>query len=99
MPHLKLNRISPTKSPWITTVLKKRMTFRDQLKKKSYQNPKHVHLELISKSKKSIKSGNEGCLLYNNPLNKYTGDQRMNWKTINKLTSRKSNKTLLNEEK
>ena len=46
-----------------------------------------------------MKSGNEGCLLYNNALNKYSGDQRMNWKTNNKLTSRKSNKTLLNGEK
>ena len=46
-----------------------------------------------------MKSGNEGCLLHNNALNKYSSDQRMNWKTNNKLTSRKSNKTLLNGEK
>ena len=46
-----------------------------------------------------MKSGNEGCLLYNNALNKYSSDQRMNWKTNNKLRSRKFNKTLLNEEK
>ena len=32
---LKLNRTSLTKSPQITTVLKKRMTFRDRLKKKA----------------------------------------------------------------
>ena len=36
---------------------------------------------------------------YNNALNKYASDQRMNWKTINKLTSRRSNKTILPEEK
>ena len=75
------------------------MTFKDRLKKKAVKTQNMSIWNEFRKGKKSIKSGNEGCLLYNNALNKYSSDQRMNWKTNNKLTSRKSNKTLLNEEK
>ena len=75
------------------------MTFRDRLKKKAIKTQNMSNWNEFRKVKKSIKSGNEGCLFYNNALNKYTSDQRMNWKTNIKLTSRKSNKTLLNEEK
>ncbi|CAH3190578.1 unnamed protein product [Porites lobata] len=34
---------------------------------------------------------------YNNSFNNYVGDQRKTWKTINESTSRKSNKTIINE--
>ena len=80
--------------------LKKENDFQRPAQEKSYQNPEHVHLERISKSKKKKLINQEIQAAYcNNVFNKYTGDQRMNWITINKLTSRKSNKTLLNEEK
>ena len=34
---------------------------------------------------------------YENAFNNCCGDQRKTWKTINELTSRKSNKTVINE--
>ena len=34
---------------------------------------------------------------YKNAFNNCSGDQRKTWKTINELTSRKSNKTVINE--
>ena len=34
---------------------------------------------------------------YENAFNNCYGDQRKTWKTINELTSRKSNKTVINE--
>ena len=43
-----------------------------------------------------IKSA-ENAYHNNNAFNKYAGNQRKTWKTINELTSRKSNKTVINE--
>ena len=92
-------RTREIKSSWITAILKKGMNFRDRLKRKAiktkdpfiwnqfriFQN--HVNWE-INRAKRAY---------YENAFNNCCRDQRKTWKTMNELTSRKSNKTVINE--
>lgn len=96
---VKTKRTRPTKSPWITTNLKKRMNFRNRLKKKAVKTKDasswNRSRKVKNKVNQEIKAAKEAY--YNNSFNNYAGDQRKTWKTINELTSRKSNKTIINE--
>ena len=96
---VKTKRTRPTKSPWITTILKKRMNVRDRLKKKAIKTENtsiwNQFRKLENQVNQEIKSAKKAY--YNNAFNNCAGDQRKTWKTINELTSRKSNKTVMNE--
>ena len=96
---MKTERTHPTKSPWITTSFKKQMNFRDWLKNKAIKTKDAFIWNQFRKVKnqvnQEIKSAKKAY--YNNAFNNYAGDQYKTWKTINELTSRKSNKTVINE--
>ena len=96
---LKTKRTRPYKSPWITTVLKKRMNFRDRLKRKAIKTRDPSTWNQFRKTKnqvnREIKSAKKAC--YETVFNSCLKDQRKTWKTVNELTSRKSNKTVINE--
>ena len=96
---VKTERTRPTKSPWITTILKKRMNVRDRLKKKAIKTENtsiwNQFRKLKNQVNQEIKSAKKAY--YNNAFNNCAGDQRKTWKTINELTSRKSNKTVIYE--
>ena len=99
---VKTKRTRPTKSPWITTNLKKQMNFRDRLKNKAIKTKDAFIWNQFRKVKnqvnQEIKSPKKAYYNYN-AFNNYAGDQRKTWKTtcINELTSRKSNITVINE--
>ena len=96
---VKTKRTRPTKSPWITTNLKKRMNFRNRLKKKAVKTKDASSWNRFRKVKNKVNQEIKAAekAYYNNSFNNYAGDQRKTWKTINELTSRKSNKTIINE--
>ncbi|CAH3121114.1 unnamed protein product, partial [Porites lobata] len=96
---VKTKRTRPTKSPWITTNLKKRMNFRNGLKKKAVKTKDASSWNRFRKVKNKVNQEIKATkkAYYNNSFNNYAGDQRKTWKTINELTSRKSNKTIINE--
>ena len=92
---VKTKRTRPTKFPWITTILK-RMNVRDRLKKKDIKTKNtsiwNQFRKLKNQVNQEIKSAKKAH--YNNAFNHpdCASDQRKTWKTINELTSRKSNK-------
>ena len=96
---LRTKRTRSSKSPWITTVLKKRMNFRDRLKKKAIKTGDPSVWNQFRKTKnqvnREIKSAKKAY--YKSAFNSCAKDQRKTWKTVNELTSRKSNKTVINE--
>ena len=96
---MKTKRTRPTKSPWITTNLKKRMNFRNRLKKTKRKTKDASSWNRFRKVKNKVNQEIKAAkkAYYNNSFNNYAGDQRKTWKTINELTSRKSNKTIINE--
>ena len=96
---LRTKRTRSSKSPWITTVLKKWMNFRDRLKKKAIKTGDPSAWNQFRKTKnqvnREIKSAKKAY--YKSAFNSCAKDQRKTWKTVNELTSRKSNKTVINE--
>ena len=96
---LKIKRTRNTKSPWITTILKKRMNCRDRLKRKAIKtNDPSIWNQfrtMRNQVNRDIHTAKQAY--YKNAFNNCSGDQRKTWKTINELTSRKSNKTVINE--
>lgn len=95
----KAKRTRPSKSPWITTVLKKRMNFRDRLKRKAIKTRDPSSWNQFRKTKnrvnREIKSVKKAY--YKIVFNSCAKDRRKTWETINKMTCRKSNKTVINE--
>ena len=95
---MKTKRTRDSKSPWITAILKKRMNFRDRLKRKAIKTKDQFNwnqfriVKLVNWEINSAKKAHD-----ENAFNNCYGDQRKTWKTINELTSRKSNKTVINE--
>ena len=96
---LKAKRTHPSKSPWITTVLKKRMNFRDRLKRKAIKTRDPSSWNQFRKTKnrvnREIKSVKKAY--YKIVFNSCAKDRRKTCETINKMTCRKSNKTVINE--
>ena len=87
---VKTKRTRPTKSPWITTNLKKRMNFRNRLKKKAVKTKDASSWNRFRKVKNKVNQEIKAAkkAYYNNSFNNYAGDQRKTWKTINELTSK-----------
>ena len=96
---MKTKRTRDSKSPWITTFLKKRMNFRDRLKRKAIKtkDPLIWKQFRIVKNQVNREINSAKKAFYGNAFNNCWRDQRKTWKTINELTSRKSNKTVINE--
>ena len=96
---MKTKRTKDSKSPWITTILKKRMNFRDRLKRKAIKtkDPLIWNQFRIVKNQVNREINSAKKAYYVNAFNNCCRDQRKTWKTINELTSRKSNKTVINE--
>ena len=96
---LKSKRLRPSKSSWITTGLKKRMNYRDHLKKKAVKSNSLIdwnhYRTLKNQINKEIKIAKQNY--YINAFDKFSGDTRKTWQTINELTCRKSNRTVINE--
>ena len=88
-----------SKSPWITSILKKRMNFRDRPPKKliKTKDPVIWNQFRMVKNQVNCEINSAKKAYYENAFNNCFGDQRKSWKTINELTSRKSNKTVINE--
>ena len=97
--QMKTKRTRNSKSPWITSILKKRMNFRDRLKRKAIKtkDPFIWNQFRMVKNQVNRKINSAKKAYYENAFNNCFGDQRKTWKTINELTSRKSNKTVINE--
>ena len=87
-------RIRTRSSPWIASELKKRMHDRDILKIKASNRMIQMTGHFLKKQRNIV--NNEIRLAkqayYQNSFNKYTGDSKKTWQTINELTSRKAGK-------
>ena len=96
---LKTKRTRNSKSPWITTILKKRMNCRDRLKRNAIKtnDPSTWNQFRTMRNQVNRDINTAKQAYYKNASNNCSGDQRKTWKTINELTSRKSNKTVINE--
>ena len=96
---MKTKRTRVSKSPWITAILKKRMNFRERLKRKATKTkvPFYWNQFQMVKNQVNWEINSAKKAYYENAFNKCYGDQKKTWKTINELTSRKSNKTVINE--
>ena len=96
---MKTKRTRGSKSPWITAILKKRMNFRDRLKRKviKTKDPFIWDQFRIVKNQVNWEINSAKKAYYENAFNNCCGDQRKTRKTINELTSRKSSKTVINE--
>ena len=96
---LKSKRLRPSKSSWTTTGLKKRMNYRDHLKKKAVKSNSLIdwnhYRTLKNQINNEIKIAKQNY--YINAFDKFSGDIRKTWQTINELTCRKSNRTVVNE--
>ena len=96
---LKSKRLRPSKSSWITTGLKKRMNYRDHLKKKAVKSNSLIdwnhYRTLKNQINNEIKIAKQNY--YINAFEKFSGNTRKTWQTINELTCRKSNRTVINE--
>ena len=78
------------------------MNFRDRLKRKVIKTRDPSIWNQFRKTKnqvnREIKSAKKAYLLYyKSAFNSCAKDQRKTWKTVNELTSCKSNKTVINE--
>ena len=75
------------------------MNFRDRLKRKAIKTRDPSTWNQFRKTKnqvnREIKSAKNAY--YKTVFNSCVKDQRKTWKTVNELTSRKSNKTVINE--
>ena len=75
------------------------MNFRDRLKKKAIKTGDPSVWNQFRKTKnqvnREIKSAKKAY--YKSAFNSCAKDQRKTWKAVNELTSRKSNKTVINE--
>ena len=96
---MKTKRTRNTKSAWKTTILKKRMNYRDRLKRKAIKtNDPSVWNKFRSMRNQVNRDINTAKQdYYKNAFRNCSGDQRKTWKTVNELTSRKSNKTVINQ--
>lgn len=85
----KTKRTRDSKSPWITAILKKRMNFRDRLKRKAIKTKDPVIWDQfrIVKNQVNGEINSAKKAYYENAFNNCCGDQRKTWKTINELTS------------
>ena len=74
------------------------MNFRDRLKKKAIKTGDPSVWNQFRKTKnqvnREIKSAKKAY--YKSAFNSCAKDKRKTWKTVNELTSRKSNKTVIN---
>ena len=96
---VKTGRTRPSKSLWITIVSKRRMNFRDLVKGKAI---KTRDPSAWSQFRKTKNQGNREIMsakmAYDEiAFNSCAKDQRKTWQTVSELTSRKSNKTVMNE--
>ena len=82
-----------------TPLKKKRMNFRNRLKRKAIKtkDPFIWNQFRMVKNQVNWEINSAKKAYYENAFNNCCGDQRKTWKTINELTSRKSNKTVINE--
>ena len=87
-------RVRTRSSPWITSELKKRMHDRDIVKIKASKSKDSNDWSLLKKQRNIINSQIRLAkqAYYQNSFNKYTGDFKKTWQTINELTSRESGK-------
>ena len=87
-------RVRTRSSPWITSELKKRMHDRDILKIKACKSNDSNDWSLFKKQRNIVNSEIRLAkqAYYQHSFNKYTGDSKKTWQTINELTSRKSGK-------
>ena len=96
---LRTKRTQSSKYPWITTVLKQRMNFRDRLKRKAIKIGDPSIWNQFRKTKnqlnREIKSAKKAY--YKSAFISCSKDQRKTWKTVNELTSRESIKSVINE--
>ena len=94
---MKTKRTRDSKSPWITAILKKRVNFRDCLKRKAIKtkDPFICDQFRIVKNQVNWEITSAKKAYYENAFNNCFGDQRKTWKTINELTSPKSTKTVI----
>ena len=91
---LRTMRVRTRSSPWITSELKKRMHDRDILKIKASKSNDSNDWSLFKKQRNIVNSEIRLAkqAYYQNSFNKYMGDSKKTWQTINELTSRKSGK-------
>ena len=91
---LRTMRVRTRNSPWITSELKKRMHDRDILKIKASKSNDWNDWSLFKKQSNIVNSEIRLAkqAYYQHSFNKYTGDSKKTWQTINELTSRKSGK-------
>ena len=96
---MKTKRTRNSKAAWITTILKKRMNYRDRLKRKAIKtNDPSIWNQfrmVRNQVNQEIKIAKQAY--YKNAFSNCSGDQRKTWKIINELTARRSNKTVINE--
>jgi len=96
---LRSKRLRPSKSSWISTKLKKRMNYRDHLKKKAVKSNNPIDWNYYRTLKNQV--NNEIRIAkqdyYITAFDKHSGDTKKTWQIINELTFRKSNQTVVNE--
>ena len=84
-------RVRTRSPPWITSELKKRMHDRDILKIKASKSDDSNDWSLFKKQRNIVNSEIRLAkqAYYQNSFNKYMGDSKKSWQTINELTLRK----------
>ena len=92
-------RIRKSKSPWISAHLKDLMHHRDRLKIKAIKSKDSRDWSVFRKTRNRVNAEirNAKKSYYNNTFDKYSNNPRKTWQTINEVTSRVNNKSVINE--
>lgn len=96
---LRSKRVRGSKSPWITTELKKMMHLRDRLKVKAvrsgYPNDWNNFQRARNNANNAIKNAKRSYYLKS--FIACDGNSRKTWEIVNEVTGRKSEKAIINE--
>ena len=89
---IKKSRVKGIETPWITSDLSSAMQDRDYHHRKAVKTNSSHHWKLYKKLKIYINKAVKKCKAeyYQDLINKNKGNSRELWKTLNKVTSRKS---------
>ena len=88
-----------SKSPWITTELKKMMHLRDRLKIKAIRSGDAIDWNNFKRARNNVNNAikNAKKSYYLKSFTACDGNSRKTWEIINEVTGRKSEKAIINE--
>ena len=96
---IRTKRVRASRSPWINNDLKKMVYRRDRLKIIALRTKNPEDWSDFKKMRNHIKNAikNAKTCYYNNTFKTCDGNSRKTWQVITEVTSRKSNKSVINE--